>query len=101
MGALVKDADGFISIERFESLTEPGKILSLSIWRDEEALAAWRNKTEHRNAQARGRAALFADYRLRVAHVIRDYSLGERSEAPADSRAAHDQAASSIATTSA
>jgi heme-degrading monooxygenase HmoA len=101
MGALVKDVDGFVSIERFESLTEPGKILSLSIWRDEDAVAAWRQKVEHRNAQARGRAALFADYRLRVAQVIRDYGLDERSAAPADSRAAHDQAAASIATTSA
>ena len=86
---LVEKADGFISVERFESLTNPGKILSLSIWRDEEAVHAWRNVEEHRRIQAAGRASIFADYRLRVAQVLRDYGLKERAEAPADSKAAH------------
>ena len=81
--------DGFISVERFQSLTEPGKLLSLSIWRDEAAVAAWRNRPSHRATQAKGRAGVFANYRLRVASVIRDYGLNERAEAPADSRAAH------------
>jgi heme-degrading monooxygenase HmoA len=81
--------DGFISVERFESLTEPGKILSLSIWRDEEAVAAWRHCHEHRHAQSMGRKRMFADYRLRVAGVIRDYGMTERAEAPADNRALH------------
>jgi len=79
--------DGFISVERFESLAEPGKLLSLSFWRDEAALAAWRNVDAHRAAQAQGRDDIFADYRLRVAGVIRDYGMTERAQAPADSRA--------------
>src|SRR5919206_124075 len=81
--------DGFISIERFQSLTTEGKILSLSFWRDEEAVKNWRNVQEHRMAQAKGRGGVFADYRLRVASVIRDYGLRERDEAPADSRKVH------------
>ena len=81
--------DGFVSIERFESLSEPGKLLSLSFWRDEAAVAAWRNGAEHRAVQARGRGGVFSDYRLRVAEVMRDYGLGDRGEAPPDSRAAH------------
>lgn len=84
--------DGFISVERFESLTEPGKLLSLSFWRDEAALQAWRNRTPHRAAQARGRGGVFADYRLRVAGVMRDYGMQAREGAPADSRAIHDGA---------
>lgn len=79
--------DGFISVERFESLTNPGKMLSLSIFRDEEAVIQWRNLAAHRAAQAAGRSGIFADYRLRVAEVIRDYGLNERAEAPEDSRA--------------
>jgi heme-degrading monooxygenase HmoA len=82
--------DGFISIERFESLTNEGKILSLSIWRDEEAVKRWRQLEGHRAAQAKGRAGIFADYRLRVADVIRDYGMSDRAQAPADSRAIHD-----------
>ncbi len=81
--------DGFISIERFESLTAPGRILSLSFWRDEEAVARWRNLPEHRAAQQSGREGVFADYRLRVAEVVRDYGMAERDQAPADSRAIH------------
>ena len=82
--------DGFVSIERFESLTNKGKMLSLSIWRDEEAVRRWRQFEGHRAAQAKGRAGIFADYRLRVASVIRDYGMSEREQAPADSRAVHD-----------
>lgn len=82
--------DGFISIERFASLTNKGKILSLSIWRDEEAVKRWREFEGHRLAQAKGRGGIFADYRLRVAGVLRDYGMSEREQAPADSRAVHD-----------
>lgn len=85
--------DGFISIERFESLSKPGKILSLSFWRDEAAVAAWRNRTTHRATQAKGRASVFADYRLRVASVLRDYGLNDRAQAPKDSLAVHDRPA--------
>lgn len=81
--------DGFVSVERFQSLTDPGKLLSLSFWRDEEAVRAWRNRPPHRATQAKGRAGVFADYRLRVAAVLRDYGMAERAEAPGDSRAAH------------
>lgn len=87
---LLDGIDGFLSIERFASLTEPDKVLSLSFWRDEEAVAAWRRLEAHRAAQAAGRCALFADYRLRIAGVIRDYGMTERAEAPLDSRAVHD-----------
>ena len=86
---LLENIDGFISIERFESLYEPGKILSLSFFRDEAAVKAWRNTLEHRKAQAKGRHEIFAKYRLRVASVIRDYGMDEREQVPADSRAVH------------
>jgi heme-degrading monooxygenase HmoA len=82
---LLDEIDGFLSIERFESLSQPGKLLSLSFWRDEEAIARWRQLDAHRGAQQRGRHGVFADYRLRVAAVVRDYGLTERAEAPADS----------------
>lgn len=85
----LEKVDGFVSIERFQSLTDEGKVLSLSIWRDEEAVLAWRNLETHRRAQAEGRAGVFADYRLRVATVLRDYGMNERDQAPADSRNAH------------
>jgi len=81
--------DGFISVERFQSLTTPGKLLSLSFWRDEDAVAAWRNRAGHREAQAQGRAGVFSFYRLRVAQVLRDYTLRDRAEAPPDSRSRH------------
>ena len=81
--------DGFISIERFESLSQPGKILSLSFWRDEAAIAEWRRLESHREAQAKGRGELFRDYRLRIAGVIRDYGMNERAQTPADSKARH------------
>lgn len=83
--------DGFLSIERFESLKTPGKILSLSFWRDEAAIATWRNGPEHRAAQHAGRNGTFADYRLRIASVVRDYGMTERDEAPQDSRAYHEK----------
>ena len=84
---LLDGIDGFISIERFQSLVDPNRILSLSFWRDEDAVKAWRNTEEHRQAQQAGRGGIFAGYRLRIAHVVRDYGLTERDEAPADSRA--------------
>ena len=87
---ILQTIDGFISVERFESLTEKGKILSVSFWRDEAAVAAWRNTVQHRRTQAKGRAMIFADYRIRIASVIRDYGMTERTEAPKDSRVAHD-----------
>jgi heme-degrading monooxygenase HmoA len=83
---LLDDIDGFVSIERFQSLTDGGKLLSLSFWRDEEAIAQWRNLETHRAAQAKGRAGVFRDYRLRIAAVVRDYGMSERAEAPSDSR---------------
>ena len=79
--------DGFLSIERFQSLTDDTKLLSLSFWRDETAVQAWRNLEHHRQAQHAGRSGVFRDYRLRVASVLRDYGLNQRAEAPADSRA--------------
>jgi heme-degrading monooxygenase HmoA len=85
----LKQIDGFISVERFESLTEKGKILSLSFFRDEAAVEAWRNVAEHRVAQAKGRGGIFTDYRLRIASVIRDYGMNDRAQAPSDSKAAH------------
>ena len=81
--------DGFISVERFQSLTQPDKVLSLSFWRDEDAVRRWREVEVHRGAQRAGRQQHFADYRLRVAQVLRDYGLNEREQAPPDSRAAH------------
>lgn len=81
--------DGFLSVERYESLAAPGKLLSLSFWRDEAAVAAWRNHAGHRATQALGRASVFDDYRLRIAEVTRDYGLHDRTKAPDDSRAAH------------
>ena len=86
---ILEKMDGFISVERFESLTQPGKLLSLSFWRDEQAVRQWRNVEEHRRIQGAGRTSMFKDYRLRVAEVLRDYGLEERAQAPEDSRAAH------------
>jgi heme-degrading monooxygenase HmoA len=86
---LLEKIDGFISVERFESLHEPGKILSLSFFRDEQAIAQWRQLEAHRAAQARGRAGIFKNYRLRVASVMRDYAMFDRSHAPRDSVNAH------------
>ncbi len=81
--------DGFISVERFQSLSNPGKLLSLSFWRDEDAVRRWRSLEAHRRAQEAGRGGVFAGYRLRVAQVLRDYGMDERREAPMDSRERH------------
>lgn len=81
--------DGFISIERFESISETGKMLSLSFWRDESAIREWRSREVHRAAQVIGRDDVFADYRLRIAEVVRDYGMNDREQAPSDSRAFH------------
>ena len=89
MRPLVEQIDGFISVERFQSITNPEKLLSLSFFRDEEALNEWRRLTRRRGAQKAGREVMFSDYRLRVAHVLRDYGMFERDEAPDDSKALH------------
>ena len=85
----VRNFDGFISIERFESITNKGKFVSLSFWRDEEAVRKWRNLQKHREAQKKGRGGIFRSYRLRVAQVLRDYTREERAQAPADSVQVH------------
>lgn len=87
--ASLDEIDGFISIERFESLTNPGKILSLSFWRDEEAIKQWRQLDSHRAAQVKGRQGIFQDYHLRIAGVVRDYGMFDREQAPADSQIFH------------
>ncbi len=89
MRPLLEKIEGFISVERFESLTQPGKLLSLSLWRDEAAIDEWRRLEQHRAAQTKGRNAYFRDYRLRIAGVIRDYGMNERDQAPADSVSIH------------
>jgi heme-degrading monooxygenase HmoA len=81
---------GFISIERFQSINDPEKILSLSFWEDEEAVRHWRNTEMHRHAQEQGRHSIFKDYRLRVADVSRDYGMNSRAEVPEDSKQIHD-----------
>lgn len=81
--------EGFLSIERYQSLADPARYLSLSFWEDEAAIARWRNTSGHRAAQSAGRARILGDYRLRIAVVTRDYGLHDRAEAPADSRSAH------------
>jgi heme-degrading monooxygenase HmoA len=85
----LEQIDGFLSVERFQSLVDPDKMLSLSFFRDEGAVLAWRNLEKHRAAQKRGRGGVFANYRLRVASVMRDYGLNEREQAPGDSRHTH------------
>jgi heme-degrading monooxygenase HmoA len=89
MKSEVVKIDGFISVERFQSLTEPGKLLSISFWRDEAAVTAWRNLPAHRRTQSKGRNGIFSDYRLKVLSVIRDYGMHDRAEAPADSITTH------------
>ena len=90
MRPLLAAIDGFRSIERYQSLAEPGKLLSLSFWRDEAAIWQWRTLEAHRGAQEAGRKVIFEDYRLRVAQVLRDYGMTDRAQAPVDSRAVHD-----------
>ena len=85
----VRNADGFLSIERFESISNKGKFVSLSFWRDEEAVRKWRTLQKHREAQKQGRGGIFASYRLRVAQVMRDYTMDERAQTPKDSRIFH------------
>src|SRR3954453_17635925 len=85
LAPLTKDADGFISVERFQSVADDNKMVALSFWRDEAAVTAWRNVMEHRRIQDRSRRSVFNNYRMRVAHVTRDYSKDERSQAPEDS----------------
>ena len=86
---LVEACPGFISVERFQSLTTPGKYLSLSYFENEAALSEWREVNQHRRAQTKGRGGIFDDYRIRIAHVIRDYGMTDRDNAPSDSRAVH------------
>lgn len=83
----LKEMPGFISIERFQSLSDERKILSLSFWEDEEAVSRWRNLEQHRVAQSKGRDSLFENYRIRVGHIVRDYSPEDRKQAPGDSKA--------------
>ena len=85
----VRKVDGFLSIERFQSISNSDKFVSLSFWRDEEAVRKWRNLQKHREAQAKGRGGIFSGYRLRICTVLRDYGMSERGEAPKDSVAAH------------
>ncbi|MDW4499454.1 antibiotic biosynthesis monooxygenase [Sulfitobacter sp. D35] len=92
MRPLVEEVEGFISVERFQSLTNPNKLLSVSFFEDEAAVTRWRRLVAHRKAQADGRGGVFSDYRLRVAQVIRDYGMFDREEAPVDSRTAHGEA---------
>ena len=89
MRPLVEQIDGFLSVERFQSLTDPDKLLSISFFRDDAALEDWRKLTAHRGAQAAGRSEMFADYRIRVCGVMRDYSMEDRAQAPDDSRVLH------------
>lgn len=89
MRPMLDEIDGFISVERFQSLTDPRKILSLSFFEDEDTIARWRNLNAHRGAQAKGRSGIFDHYRLRIASVIRDYGMFDRAQAPTDSRKAH------------
>jgi len=89
LNEVVKDFDGFISIERFQSIADPARFVSISFWRDEEAVRKWRNVQQHREAQKKGRGGIFAAYRLRVAQVMRDYTMDERRQAPEDSLKVH------------
>jgi len=89
MRPMVDEVEGFISVERFQSLTNPDKLLSLSFFEDEAAVARWRKLVAHRGAQAKGRGGIFTDYHLRIAHVIRDYGMFDRAQAPDDSREVH------------
>lgn len=89
MRPMVEQVEGFISVERFQSLTNPDKLLSISFFEDENAVERWRQLSAHRSAQSKGRAGVFKDYQLRVAHVLRDYGMFDREEAPEDSREIH------------
>lgn len=86
---ILETIEGFISVERFQSLSDPDKLLSLSFFEDEAAVIRWRNTNNHRNTQSAGRAGMFDGYRIRVAQVMRDYGLHDRAQAPKDSRLHH------------
>ncbi|MGB1695774.1 MAG: antibiotic biosynthesis monooxygenase family protein [Paracoccaceae bacterium] len=86
MRPLVEEVEGFISVERFQSLTNPDKLLSISFFEDEAAIDRWRNTSAHRSVQSKSRAEIFADYHLRICHVIRDYGMFDRAQAPDDSQ---------------
>lgn len=88
---VMEKIEGFISVERFQSINDPGKMLSLSFWKDEENIKQWRNTEMHRLAQSKGRESVFKDYRLRIANVNRDYGMFDRKEAPADSKMFHNK----------
>jgi heme-degrading monooxygenase HmoA len=64
--------DGVIANERFKSLRAEGKLLSLSIWRDEKAVIRWRTHGEHHDVQRKGRFEVFEDYHLRVGEIVFD-----------------------------
>ena len=83
------EAEGFISLERFESITTPGKFVSLQFWRDDECVRKWRILQKHREAQKKGRGGIFKSYRLRIASVVRDYEMDKRAQAPKDSIEVH------------
>lgn len=91
MRPMLNQVDGFISVERFQSLTDPRKVLSLSFFENEAAVTRWRTLNAHRGAQTKGRGGVFEDYRLRIASVVRDYGMFDRAQAPSDSRKAHAQ----------
>lgn len=84
LGPQLAQIEGFISIERFQSLSDPQRLLSLSYWADEQAAQRWRRWSAHRQAQAEGRDGVFVHYRIRVAAVLRDYGRDERKQAPID-----------------
>ncbi len=86
---LLEQVDGFISVERFQSLSNPNKLLSLSFYKDEKAVEDWRNLVKHREAQAKGRKGIFSNYRLKVVQVLRDYGMHDRAQAPGDSQSVH------------
>lgn len=89
MRPMVDEVEGFLSVERFQSLTNPDKLLSISFFEDEDAVQRWRKLAAHRNAQSKGRTGIFSDYRLRVCHVMRDYGMFDRDQAPEDSVKTH------------
>ncbi|MFA8384841.1 MAG: antibiotic biosynthesis monooxygenase [Pelagibaca sp.] len=89
MRPMVEEVEGFISVERFQSLTNPDKLLSISFFEDEDAVLRWRKLAAHRNAQSKGRNGIFSDYRLRVCHVMRNYGMFDRDQAPEDSVKVH------------
>lgn len=89
MRPMVETVEGFISVERFQSLTNPDKLLSISFFEDEAAVDRWRKLAAHRDAQESGRVGIFSDYRLKVCHVLRDYGMFDRAQAPEDSKVSH------------